>query len=339
MDLKRHLLTALAFLPAVAGCERKSEQDPAEAPAALNTPVKAVSRRPASQAELAGDWLVAAVNGNPMTREQITVKIDAGTIKAQSGCVEFEWLYTFFQGGFRTERPPDPRPVCDRGRSGWETAFGDSLAGASAVDLLGDGSLRIRGPGGVVALRRLGSPPPETVVLSAPAECVRSPASEPPIQATLVQGPAGPIRLIRSSTCAGGAHRLAPLVGRLVLRDGCLEIEERPGQPLIWPAETRVVLDPTSGEVRLASKEGAVATPGAYVEMGGAHGSAARSMAAVPAQCAGPGAFVVGSFSPCPDCATPSRPSAAPLPLPPPPPPPPPLPPPPPREAPAPRPA
>lgn len=329
MSLKSHLLTLLALAPAVAGCERNELGRSAEARGAQDTPVKAAATRLPEPGELAGEWFVAAVNGSPMIREQIAVRIDANRIQAQSGCVSWHWFYTRSDATFSTEFDPNAPAVCERSLSGWETAFGDALDEASSVDLVSEGSLRVGGPGGMVALRRVGSPEPKNLVLASSARCVRSPASETPARVTVVQGPAGPIRLARSTRCSGEGHRLAPLVGRLTIRDGCLEIEGRPGQPLIWPAETRVVLDPSAGQVHLARDSDVLVTPGAYVEMSGAFAPSAAVSAGVAPQCVGSSAFTVGSFEPCPDCRTPSRPDAeprsppSPPPLPPSPPPPP----------------
>jgi hypothetical protein len=326
MALRRYFLTVLAFVPAVAGCDRNEENRPAEALGARNSPPKAASTRPADQAELAGQWFVAGVNGSPMNQQQITVGIDADTIKAQSGCVSWHWFYTRSNADFSTEFDPNAPPVCERSLSGWETAFGDALDDASTVDLISDGSLRFRGPGGMVALRRVGSPRQKNLVLSSPISCVPSPTSELPAKVTVVQGPAGPIRLTRNVSCSGDDHRLSPLVGQLTIRDGCLEIEGRPRQPLIWPAGTRVELNPPASEVHLVGGNDVLVTSGAYVQMSGVYGPPTAITAGVAQQCAGPGSFLIESFEPCPDCQTPSRPSAEPRspptapPLPPPPP-------------------
>ena len=319
MKFNRRLWTVLFLLPVAVGCERASEPGASAAPAASTGSVRSAGRE--------GDWFVVAVNGSPMTREPITVRIDKETIKGQSGCVEFEWLYTASQSGFRTANPPEPRAVCERGRSGWETAFEDALTDASSLDLIGEETLQIGGSGGAVTLRRVGSSPPETVQLAAPAKCDPSPARNVPDQVTVVQGPAGPLRLVRSGVCSSGGHRLAPLIGSLVLRNGCLEVSERPDVMVVWPAETRVVLVPSTGQIQLIGANGALVAPGAYVEMGGGHRTPSASTAAVPEACAKPKVFAVGSFRPCPDCRTPSRPGAAPSPSPSPPPPPPPPPP------------
>jgi hypothetical protein len=202
MKFNRRLWTVLFLLPVAVGCDRASEPGASAAATASTGSVRLAGRE--------GDWFVVAVNGSPMTREPITVRIDKETIKGQSGCVEFEWLYTTSQSGFRTANPPEPRAVCERGRSGWETAFEDALADASSLELISEETLQIGGSGGAVTLRRVGSSSPESVQLAPPAKCDPSPARNVPDQVTVVKGPAGPLRLVRSGVCSSGGHRLAP---------------------------------------------------------------------------------------------------------------------------------
>ena len=310
-------LAALVLAP-VAGCE------PSDAPAAkAPAEERARSAWPVGETQLGGDWYVSSVNGAPMTREQITVRFADGLVRGQSGCVSMTWSYALAGGVLRTGPDPLQQPVCDRGRSGFETAFEDTFSSSPRAVLAADGSLEVAGAGGRVTLRRPGSPEPRETMLAGPIQdCPPNSQGEPPVQLVTVPSPAGAVRLLR--TCSGGPMGMARNGGRLVLRDGCLELDHSPGQPLVWPAGTRLIAIPSTGELRVASEHGEPVRIGAYIGMAGAAGASARALAAVPQQCAGPGAFRVGPFHPCPDCATPSRPGV----MPPPPPPIPPLPPP-----------
>jgi hypothetical protein len=58
------------------------------------------------------------------------------------------------------------------------------------------------------------------------------------IRLVTVTTTAGPTHLLQSTTVSPDkAYDTAASGGRLVLRDGCLELDAAPGRALVWPAE------------------------------------------------------------------------------------------------------
>jgi hypothetical protein len=101
--------------------------------------------------------------------------------------------------------------------------------------------------------------------------------AEPRLRATTTRAPGGTVvHLLLKPAQKDGIYNQALSRGVLTLRQGCIEIEGRPG-PLIWPDDTRLDLS-KRGVVRLVSRRtGKAVQVGQGVALGGGSGEGMRA--------------------------------------------------------------
>lgn len=113
-----------------------------------------VASRESQQVTIVGRWVVVAIDDEvavPMARP-ITVAINADTIRAQSQCVPFPFLYKL-RGTRILLGKINPGLVCARGLSRWEQEFEIGMYNADRVGRTADGELVFSGMAGTVTMR------------------------------------------------------------------------------------------------------------------------------------------------------------------------------------------
>ncbi len=101
-----------------------------------------------------GRWIVTALDDEvaQLGAQPITVRIDADSIRAQSQCVPFPYIYKR-RGDRVLLGKINPGLVCARGLSHWEQEFDIGMYNADRVARTADGGLVFSGTGGTVTMR------------------------------------------------------------------------------------------------------------------------------------------------------------------------------------------